>query len=229
MYVASYLCRIISMLHPIYVACYVCRIISMSHHLYVASHLCRTHPIHCVLPTNRTLAVHERVDSRIQYWQVVNRQLLRVLSTDSCVYYRLALKYNKQRVYTIVPMALTIVLVWRLRNINLYFTTCVFGHSAIFPFLGGYMYACMYVCMYVCMYACMCVCMYVCLYVCIYVCLYVCMCVCMHVCISVCLYVSTFVYQYVCLYVCLYVCMYVHSVCMHVCTLCLSVYMHVCM
>ena len=34
-------------------------------------------------------------------------------------------------------MALIIVLVWRLWNIDLHFTTRVFGHSAISPFLGG--------------------------------------------------------------------------------------------
>ena len=48
--------------------------------------------------TNRTLAVHERVDSRIWCWQIVNPSLLRLLSTNILVYYGLVLNWNMKSI-----------------------------------------------------------------------------------------------------------------------------------
>jgi len=48
------------------------------------------------------------------YWQVVNPSLLILLNTTLKVYNRLELNYHIKSVCKIVPMALIIVLVWRL-------------------------------------------------------------------------------------------------------------------
>ena len=72
-------------------------------------------------------------------WQVVNPSLLRLLSTNLLVYYRLALNYNMKGVQNIVPYYQLFLLLYSFDvwNINLHFTTRVFGQSAISPFLGG--------------------------------------------------------------------------------------------
>jgi len=73
------------------------------------------------------------------YWQVVDLALLRLQSTILLVYSRSSLNrnLNVKSVRNIVPMALIIVLVWHFWNVQLHFTTRVFGHSANSPLLGG--------------------------------------------------------------------------------------------
>jgi len=142
--------------------------------------------------TNRTLAVHERVDS----------QFLVLPSSESTIteyMYFCPLKPCREFKYT-VPVDLIIEPILFLWNIIFTFHYTRVRPQCDYSILGR-----------VCIRVYLCVCVCVCVRVCVYLFVCVCMCVCMYVC-TVCLYVCLYVCVSVCMYVWLFVCL--HVVCM---------------
>ena len=128
--VCMYVCMYVCMNFCLFVCTYVwmlCMYISMNFLSFVIVFVC----MHFMYVSaqewrNHTLAVHERVDSAtFLYCQVVNRQLLILLGTNSLVYNRLALNCNMKSVWNLVPLALIITRLAFVKHLFTFHYTCV--------------------------------------------------------------------------------------------------------